>query len=201
MPTRVLQAWNAEAFDAGDVPVLPVDEFQQIVADTIAAGARVSSCSGRADGDRTRVTAVLADDAQGRLGVLSCRVGASWPSLAAECPSIQAFEREIFEQFGVRPEGHPWLKPLRFEPPSFPAWTPGGASRIPPPSPATTPSSASMGRRSTRSRWGRCTPASSSRATSASSATASTSSPSRSSSATSTAGSSPCSPAGRTGAR
>src|SRR5512137_132299 len=126
MPTRVLQAWNAEAFDSGDVPVLPVDEFQQIVADTIAAGARVSSCSGRADGDRTRVTAVLADDAQGRLGVLSCRVGASWPSLAAECPSIQAFEREIFEQFGVRPEGHPWLKPLRFEPPIGPGADPWG---------------------------------------------------------------------------
>jgi Ni,Fe-hydrogenase III large subunit len=126
MTTRLLQAWNAEAFDAGDVPILPVDEFQQIVADTIAAGARVSSYSGRTDGQRTRVTAVLADDAQGRLGVLSCRVGASWPSLAAECPSIQAFEREIFEQFGVRPEGHPWLKPLRFEPPIAPGVDPWG---------------------------------------------------------------------------
>src|SRR5512137_2686816 len=100
MTTRVLQAWNAEAFDADDVPILPVDEFQQIVADTIAAGARVSSYAGRVDGDRTRVTAVLADDAQGRLGVLACRVGHSWPSLSPECPSLQAFEREIFEQFG-----------------------------------------------------------------------------------------------------
>jgi Ni,Fe-hydrogenase III large subunit len=115
--TRVLQAWNAEAFASGEVPLLPVDEFQQIVADAVTAGARVSSLAGRTDGDRTRVTAVLADDAEGRLGVLACRVGPSWPSLAGECPQLQAFEREIFEQFGVRPEGHPWLKPLRFEPP------------------------------------------------------------------------------------
>ncbi|HET8723830.1 MAG TPA: NADH-quinone oxidoreductase subunit C, partial [Anaeromyxobacteraceae bacterium] len=117
MSARVLQAWNAEAFEVGDVPLLPVDEFQQIVADAVTAGARVSSLAGRADGDRTRVTAVLADDADGRLGVLACRVGPSWPSLAAECPQLQAFERELLEQFGVRPEGHPWLKPLRFEPP------------------------------------------------------------------------------------
>ena len=117
MANRVLQAWNGEAVAAAEVPVLPVDEFQQIVADTLTAGGRVSSYSGREDGDRTLVTAVLADDAQGRLAVLSTRVGASWTSLSAECPSLQAFEREIFEQFGVRPEGHPWLKPLRFEPP------------------------------------------------------------------------------------
>jgi len=139
MTTRVLQAWNAEAVDAADVPVLPVDEFQQIVADTLAAGARVSSYAGRADGDRTRVTAVLADDAQGRLGVLSCRVGASWPSLAAECPSLQAFEREILEQFGVRPEGHPWLKPLRFEPPHVPGVDPWGRVANPTPIPGDYP--------------------------------------------------------------
>jgi hypothetical protein len=109
MANRVLQAWNAEAVDAAEIPVLPVDEFQQIVTDVVTAGGRVSSYFGRADGDRTRVTAVLTDDAMGRMGLLSTRVGAAWPSLSAECPSLQAFEREIFEQFGVRPEGHPWL--------------------------------------------------------------------------------------------
>ena len=131
MTTRVLPAWNGEAVDRGDVPVLPVEEFQQIVADAVTSGARVSSLAGRADGDRTRVTAVLADDALGRLSLLSTRVGSSWPSLAAECPSVQAFEREIFEQFGVRPEGHPWLKPLRFEPPHVPGIDPWGRIALP----------------------------------------------------------------------
>ena len=125
-PASVLPAWNGEAVDAADVPVLPVDAFQQIVGDALAAGGRVASLHGRPDGDRTRVTAVLADDAQGRLGLLACRVGERWPSLAAECPSVQAFERELFEQFGVRPEGHPWLKPLRFEPPLVPGIDPWG---------------------------------------------------------------------------
>jgi Ni,Fe-hydrogenase III large subunit len=126
MAHRVLQAWNAEAVAASEIPLLPVDEFQQIVSDIVTAGGRASAFFGRPDGDRTLVTAVLADDTQGRLGLLSTRVGESWASLSAECPSLQAFEREIFEQFGVRPEGHPWLKPLRFEPPLVPGVDPWG---------------------------------------------------------------------------
>ncbi len=58
--------------------------------------------------------------------MLSTRMGASCPSLAAECPSLQVFERELYEQFGVRPEGHPWLKPVRFEPPLVPGADPWG---------------------------------------------------------------------------
>jgi Ni,Fe-hydrogenase III large subunit len=63
------------------------------------------------------VTAVLANDAEARLGVLSTVVGGAWPSLTSECPALHLFERELLEQHGVVPQGHPWLKPVRFEPP------------------------------------------------------------------------------------
>jgi Ni,Fe-hydrogenase III large subunit len=63
------------------------------------------------------VIAVLANDAEGRLGVLSTLAPAAWPSLAEECPALHLFERELFEQLGVVPQGHPWLKPVRFEDP------------------------------------------------------------------------------------
>jgi len=117
MPSRVLQVWNAEAVDTGLVPQVGLDDFQQIVADVITAGGRPSACFGQAaGGGEVLLTAVLADDAQGKLGVLSTRVGASYPSLTPECPALELFEREIYEQFGARPEGHPWLKPVRFEP-------------------------------------------------------------------------------------
>ena len=33
-----------------------------------------------------------------------------------DVPQAHLFEREIAEQYGVRPEGHPWLKPVRFHP-------------------------------------------------------------------------------------
>ena len=62
MPHRVLQAWNVEAVDAAAIPVLPIADFQQIVADALTAGARVSAYFGQAaPGGATRLTAVLAD--------------------------------------------------------------------------------------------------------------------------------------------
>lgn len=41
--------------------------------------------------------------------------GQSYPSLTARFPAAQIFERELWEQTGLLPEGHPWLKPVRFE--------------------------------------------------------------------------------------
>ena len=37
-----------------------------------------------------------------------------YPALTPDCPQAHWFEREIAEQWGVAPEGHPWLKPIRF---------------------------------------------------------------------------------------
>ena len=58
-----------------------------------------------------------------------------FPSLTPDCPQVHLFEREIAEQYGVRPEGHPWLKPVRFHAsyrPGHDAWgrSPGEAPVI-----------------------------------------------------------------------
>jgi Ni,Fe-hydrogenase III large subunit len=59
--------------------------------------------------------AVLANDARSLLRVGMTRLdGDSFPSLTPDCPQVHLFEREIAEQYGVRPEGHPWFKPVRF---------------------------------------------------------------------------------------
>jgi Ni,Fe-hydrogenase III large subunit len=39
----------------------------------------------------------------------------SYPCLTIKYPQAQIFERELWEQTGLVPEGHPWLKPVRFE--------------------------------------------------------------------------------------
>jgi len=114
---EVLEIWNGEAVPAGEVPVISVARFQAIVSEVLAAGGRMSALFGRpAPSGRVLVTAVLTDDPEGRLGLLATEVDRRWPSLAARCPALQAFERELCEQYGVVPDGHPWLKPLRFEP-------------------------------------------------------------------------------------
>jgi Ni,Fe-hydrogenase III large subunit len=61
--------------------------------------------------------AVLADDHKATLHVGRTSIaGASFPSLTPQCPQVHLFEREIAEQSGLRPDGHPWLKPVRFAP-------------------------------------------------------------------------------------
>ncbi len=115
--TGVLETWNGEAVDVRSIPVVSVQRFRGMVLDVIREGGRLAAFFGRPAEGRVLLTAALADDGEGRLGLLSTVVDGAYPSIAAEAPSVQAFERELAEQYGVVPEGHPWLKPLRFEPP------------------------------------------------------------------------------------
>jgi Ni,Fe-hydrogenase III large subunit len=116
----ILETWNGEAVDARTVPVLPVERFRSVVIEVVRAGGRLSALFGRPANGRVLLTAVLADDPEGKLGLVSTEVDRAYPALSSEIAAAQGFERELAEQFGVRPEGHPWLKPLRFEPPLRP---------------------------------------------------------------------------------
>jgi Ni,Fe-hydrogenase III large subunit len=65
-----------------------------------------------------RLFVVLADDAEKRLRVGWTQLdGPRYPALTPECPQAHLFEREIAEQFGIIPEGHPWFKPVRYHQP------------------------------------------------------------------------------------
>jgi len=41
----------------------------------------------------------------------------AYPSLTQDIPAFHIFERELWEEHGITPLGHPWLKPLRFSDP------------------------------------------------------------------------------------
>ncbi|HSM93764.1 MAG TPA: NADH-quinone oxidoreductase subunit C [Anaeromyxobacteraceae bacterium] len=115
---RILIARCAQAVEAADVPLLRPADFQQAVADALTAKARLVAWFGRpvpAGEGKALLTAVLASDREGTLGLLATVAGDSLPSLADEFPAVQLFERQLLEQFGVVPEGHPWPKPVRFE--------------------------------------------------------------------------------------
>jgi Ni,Fe-hydrogenase III large subunit len=105
---------NRRAVPWAAVPRADVAAFRTGVIDAVWAGQRLVSLFGLADGgDDTRLVAVLADDTEGRLDILSTTVGDRYAALTPDCPSAARFEREIAEQCGVVPEGHPGLKPLR----------------------------------------------------------------------------------------
>ena len=109
---------NRRAVPLRSVPVEPVERFRESVAEAVTAGWRLVSFFGMpADGDQTRLLAILANDGAGELDATSALVGDRYASLSPACPQAHVFEREIAEQCGVVPEGHPWLKPLRRHPP------------------------------------------------------------------------------------
>ena len=115
---RELGLRNRRTIALGSVPLERIERFRESVIEAVAGGWRIASLFGMPDGsDDTRLVAVLADDAAGELGATSAVVRDRYPSLTTDCPQAHVFEREIAEQCGVAPEGHPWLKPLRRHPP------------------------------------------------------------------------------------
>lgn len=61
------------------------------------------------------IFAVLSDDAKGVIYAACTETGQKYPSLTPRLPQLHLFERELYEKYGITPEGHPWLKPVRFE--------------------------------------------------------------------------------------
>jgi len=99
------------------LPDLGPEAFAAAMRDAIRDGSRIVSYFGMpgSAGEEVDLFAVMAGDTANALGAARSRVGkGSFPSIAADCPQAQLFEREIAEQCGVRPEGHPWFKPVRY---------------------------------------------------------------------------------------
>ncbi len=112
-PAAPLALRNGEAFDAAAPERLPFADFRRRVIDACAAGHRLAALFARPDPGAFTCWAILADDAAGLLHLLAADLPARFPSLTPDCPQAHAFERELAEQYGVHPEGHPWLKPVR----------------------------------------------------------------------------------------
>lgn len=101
---------NNQAVGIDDVPRLSFEEFRQALFDGVAGTCHVSALFVHDN----LLIAVLVDDANGDIRIFSTEIGSCYPSLTTDCPAVHWFEREIYEQTGVVPEGHPWLKPIRF---------------------------------------------------------------------------------------
>jgi len=107
---------NAQVADLEACPCMSAGDFRQTLCARVSAGARLSALFARRKAGESggRLYAVLAMPGSNNLGLLCCDVGDSYPSITGDCPAAHWFEREIAERAGIRPEGHPWLKPVRF---------------------------------------------------------------------------------------
>jgi Ni,Fe-hydrogenase III large subunit len=105
---------NASSLPWAEVPEWPVGEFVPTTARELARGARLCAWFGVPEQAAVRLVAVLAYDADNTLAVgRSVPFTGAYPALTALQPQAHLFEREVWEQHGLTPEGHPWLKPVR----------------------------------------------------------------------------------------
>ncbi len=113
MTTAFLKILNGETIERERVPHLSFDKFQEDALNIVKAGGKVVQYFAYEDGDTIKLMAVLRTD---ELLVAGCDAPKAYPSFSNTCEPFHLFEREIAEQFGIRPEGHPWLKMVRYHP-------------------------------------------------------------------------------------
>ena len=113
-PREFLQLGNGASVPWADVPEWPAGVFIDAAAAALAAGARLCAWFGVPEVTGIRLVAVLAYDGENTLAIgRSEPILTAYPSLTLRQPQAHLFEREVWEQHGLVPEGHPWLKPVR----------------------------------------------------------------------------------------
>ena len=105
---------NNTKVNLNEIPTLKIDELREEI---ISLNKRPIGFFGKDWGyGTTRLFVVLADDENSDLYVSSALFEQNekeYESLTQDIPSFHIFEREFYEQFGIKPLNHPWLKPLR----------------------------------------------------------------------------------------
>ncbi len=105
----------AAAAPLARIPVLAYDEYAaRILAEIEAQGQVIAAFADRPHQAAARGLFTVIARADGSLVILRTEAAERFPSLTGQCPQLHLFEREIAEQYGIIPEGHPWLKPVRF---------------------------------------------------------------------------------------
>ena len=105
---------NGTRIPWAEVPEWPAPELVERTGAELERGARLCAWFGVPEGGATRLVALIAFDADNTLAVgRSAPFAGAYPSLTPAHPQAHLFEREVWEQHGLRPDGHPWLKPVR----------------------------------------------------------------------------------------
>lgn len=124
MEDAFLSLANASAAPWGEIPSWRGEDLVRHTARELGRGGRLCAWFGVPGAHGVELVSVVAFDAENRLAVARSEpVTGTLPSLTVTSPQAHLFEREVWEQHGLVPEGHPWLKPVRLDRGAGPAVT------------------------------------------------------------------------------
>ena len=107
-------AKNNELINISDIPCLDIETLRQEI---IKLNKRVVAFFGKREWNGVKLYVAMADDSKGQLYVSSSFFDNTfekyYESLTQVIPAFHMFEREFYEEFGIEPLHHPWLKPVR----------------------------------------------------------------------------------------
>ncbi|MBE7703323.1 MAG: hydrogenase [Cyanobacteria bacterium SIG28] len=104
---------NNKKINTLEIPTISIDEIK---SDFEKFNFRLVGFFGKEEFENIRLFVVLCDDKVGKLYITSSlftREVKTYESFTQKFPQFHMFEREFFEQFGIKPLNHPWLKPVR----------------------------------------------------------------------------------------
>jgi Ni,Fe-hydrogenase III large subunit len=106
---------NLQSISQKEISFLPLDKFLGDIIESVKNGRRLLNYFGINESDKVKIYCLIADDELSKIFVAYTELnrGESYSSLTIDIPAAHLFERELFEQCGIIPEGHPWLKPVR----------------------------------------------------------------------------------------
>ena len=126
-----MNVWkNACAIPLSELSDASFEDFQNRLSHLLSKGAQLLSLFGVPNSSsfleniaspntvqEIRLFAICGDPQNGVIEPLTTVVQDTFLSLTEQHPQVQLFERELAEKWRLIPQGHPWLKPVRFEHP------------------------------------------------------------------------------------
>lgn len=109
---NLLKIENGKSIRRTDIPQVPFEVFFRTLSDFVKNEGFIVQFFAYEDKNDYRLLAVVRNS---ELYVIGTETGTTFQSLTRTASEkFHMFEREIAEQFGLRPDGHPWLKMVRY---------------------------------------------------------------------------------------
>ncbi len=109
-----LEIKNNQAVNKSEIPI---DNFKNLRTDLVLKKMRVIQFFVNQEDEKNRLYCIFTRNEmtqdKAKLFVISSYIENKYESMTLANPALHLFEREIYENFGIEPIGHPWLKPVR----------------------------------------------------------------------------------------